>query len=71
MPDIDGLELCRTVRGIGRFQNLPIIMLTAKDGVFNKIRGQIVGSTHYLTKPIDWKKLMAILNKYVPVAHGA
>ena len=66
MPDIDGLELCRTIRGIGRFRDLPIIMLTAKDGVFNKIRGQIVGSTHYLTKPVDRSKLLAILDKYVP-----
>ncbi len=66
MPDIDGLELCRTIRGIGRFRDLPIIMLTAKDGVFNKIRGQIVGSTHYLTKPVERSKLLEILDKYVP-----
>ncbi|NEQ54009.1 MAG: response regulator [Leptolyngbya sp. SIO3F4] len=66
MPDIDGLELCRTIRGISKFQNLPIIMLTAKDGVFNKIRGQIVGATHYLTKPVESSKLLEILEHYVP-----
>ncbi|MEM7792998.1 MAG: response regulator [Cyanobacteria bacterium P01_C01_bin.118] len=66
MPDIDGLELCRTIRNINRFRDLPIVMLTAKDGVFNKIRGQIVGSTHYLTKPVDRSKLLEVLEKYVP-----
>ncbi len=66
MPDIDGLELCRTVRSIGRFRDLPIVMLTAKDGMFNKLRGQIVGSTHYLTKPVDRPKLLEVLEKYIP-----
>lgn len=66
MPDIDGLELCRTIRNINRFRDLPIVMLTAKDGMFNKIRGQIVGSTHYLTKPVDRSKLLEVLEKYVP-----
>ena len=66
MPDIDGLELCRTLRKINKFSNLPVIMLTAKDGMFNKIKGQMAGSTHYLTKPINQQKLMEVLNKYIP-----
>lgn len=66
MPDIDGLELCRTIRNINKFRDLPVIMLTAKDGMLNKIKGQMAGSTHYLTKPIDRQKLMSVLNKYVP-----
>ena len=66
MPDIDGLELCRTIRSIAKFRSLPVIMLTAKDGMFNKIKGQMAGSTHYLTKPIDRQKLMDVLEKYIP-----
>ncbi|MEM8612530.1 MAG: response regulator [Cyanobacteria bacterium P01_H01_bin.105] len=66
MPDIDGLELCRTIRKINKFRDLPIIMLTAKDGMFNKIKGQMAGSTHYLTKPIDRQKLMEVLDQYIP-----
>lgn len=66
MPDIDGLELCRTIRNINKFRDLPVIMLTAKDGMFNKIKGQMAGSTHYLTKPIDRQKLKAVLDKYIP-----
>ena len=66
MPDIDGLELCRTIRNINKFRDLPVIMLTAKDGMLNKIKGQMAGSTHYLTKPIDRQKLMDVLNRYIP-----
>ncbi|MGB7416160.1 MAG: response regulator [Thermosynechococcaceae cyanobacterium] len=63
MPDIDGLELCRTIRKIGKFRNLPIIMLTAKDGMIDKIKGQMAGATHYLSKPIDRDKLLRIIDK--------
>ena len=66
MPEIDGLELCRTIRNIGKFRDLPVIMLTAKEGMFNKIKGQMAGSTHYLTKPIDGPKLLEVLAKYIP-----
>ena len=66
MPDIDGLELCRTIRSINKFRDLPVIMLTAKDGMFNKIKGQMAGSTQYLTKPIDRQKLTEVLEKYIP-----
>ena len=66
MPDIDGLELCRTIRSISKFRDLPVIMLTAKDGMFNKLKGQMAGSTHYLTKPIEREKLLEVLEKYIP-----
>ena len=66
MPDIDGLELCRTIRQIKKFRDIPIIMLTAKDGILNKVKGQMAGSTHYLTKPIDHEILLETLEKYVP-----
>jgi CheY-like chemotaxis protein len=67
MPDIDGLELCRTIRNIGKFRDLPVIMLTAKDGFMDKVKGQFAGSTHYLTKPVDREKLLPVLEKYIPV----
>ena len=65
MPQIDGLELCRTIRKIKHFADLPIIMLTAKDGMFDKFKGQFAGSTEYLTKPVDQEKLLATIEKYV------
>jgi CheY-like chemotaxis protein len=71
MPDIDGLELCRTIRNISKFRNLPIVMVTAKDGLIDKMRGQFAGSTHYLSKPVDREKLLPVIEKYIvkAVAH--
>lgn len=66
MPDIDGLELCRTIRSISKFRDLPVIMLTAKDGLMDKVKGQFAGSTHYLTKPVDREKLLPVIEKYLP-----
>jgi twitching motility two-component system response regulator PilG len=65
MPDIDGLQLCRTIRSIPKFKELPIIMLTARDGFFDKIKGQMAGSDRYLTKPFDAEKLLEIVQEYV------
>jgi twitching motility two-component system response regulator PilG len=65
MPEIDGLEFCRTVRRIPKFRNLPIIMLTARDKFSDKLRGQIAGATHYLTKPVESKQLLEIVDKCV------
>lgn len=67
MPDMDGLELCRKLRSISQFRNLPIIMLTARDGLVDKAKGQIAGSTEYLTKPFDAEKLRQVVGKYVSV----
>jgi len=66
MPDIDGIELCRTIRRFKKFQDLPIIMLTAKDGMFDKVKGKFAGSTEYLTKPINREALLNTITKYVP-----
>jgi CheY-like chemotaxis protein len=65
MPEIDGLEFCRTVRSIGKFKDLPIIMLTARDKFSDKLRGQIVGATHYLTKPVEPTHLLKIVDECV------
>jgi twitching motility two-component system response regulator PilG len=65
MPEIDGLEFCRTVRSIGKFKDLPIIMLTARDKFSDKLRGQIVGVTHYLTKPVEPHHLLKVVDECV------
>jgi twitching motility two-component system response regulator PilG len=64
MPEIDGLEFCRTVRSIAKFKNLPIIMITARDKFSDKLKGQIAGATHYLTKPVEPKQLLEIVDIY-------
>ena len=65
MPDIDGLQVCRTVRSIARFSELPIIMLTGKDSLIDKMKGRIAGTSHYLTKPFEPSQLQTIVRKYL------
>jgi len=68
MPEVDGLELCRTLRSLEQFQNLPIIMLTACDRAFDKMQGRMAGATDYLTKPFDPDHLKRVIDQYVPSA---
>ncbi|WP_009632237.1 response regulator [Synechocystis sp. PCC 7509] len=65
MPEIDGLEVCRTVRSIAKFRDLPIIMVTAKDGFFDKVKGKFAGSTDYVTKPFNPEQLRQLVSKYI------
>lgn len=65
MPGIDGLELCRTVRNIPQFEELPIIMLTARDGMFDKVQGRLAGATEYLTKPFESEQLCEVVKTFI------
>ena len=65
MPGVDGLELCRTVRSLPQFQDLPIIMITARDSPFDKVQGRLAGATEYLTKPFDTVALRQTLEKLI------
>ncbi len=65
MPGIDGLEFCRTVRNLPQFRELPIIMLTARDKLFDKVQGRLAGATEYLTKPFDSNQLRQVVGKFV------
>lgn len=65
MPDIDGLEFCKTIRRIPRFRDLPIIMVTARDGLVDKMKGHIAGTNKYLTKPFKPEELQEIVDKYI------
>ncbi|MBD2182862.1 response regulator [Planktothrix sp. FACHB-1355] len=67
MPGIDGLEFCRTVRNLPQFRELPIIMLTARDKLFDKVQGRLAGATEYLTKPFDSNQLRQVVGKFVSV----
>ncbi len=65
MPDVDGLEFCKIVRKIDRFHNLPIVMVTARDGLVNKMKGHIAGSSRYLTKPFKPEQLRQVVGEYI------
>lgn len=63
MPEIDGLELCRTLRQLPQFQDSPIVMLTSRDGTFDKVKGKIAGATEYLTKPFNTEELREVIRQ--------
>jgi len=68
MPEIDGLELCRTVRTLPQFQSLPIVMLTSRDAPFDRVQGRLAGASEYLTKPFNAEELQQVVQKFVTVA---
>ena len=65
MPDVDGLQFCKTIRQIPKFKNLPIIMVTARDGLVNKAKGHIAGTSKYLTKPFKPEELREVVAQYI------
>jgi CheY-like chemotaxis protein len=65
MPEIDGLEVCRTIRRMPQFTDLPIIMLTGKDGFFDKMKGKMAGSNEYITKPFEAENLKQLVRQYL------
>jgi twitching motility two-component system response regulator PilG len=69
MPHMDGLEMCRTVRSMDKFRQLPIIMISGQDTLVDKLKGQIAGTNHYLIKPFDPEKLLELVNQYVSVGN--
>lgn len=60
MPTLNGYDLCSILRKSERFKDVPIIMLTGRDGMIDRVRAKIVGATDYLTKPCDPNKLIAL-----------
>ena len=58
MPRLDGYQTCALIKKNQRFRNTPLIMLSSKDGLFDRARGRMVGSDQYLTKPFTKDSLL-------------
>ena len=58
MPRLDGYQTCAIIKRNARYSEVPIVMLSSKDGVFDKARGRMVGSQEYLTKPFTKDQLL-------------
>jgi twitching motility two-component system response regulator PilG len=58
MPRLDGYQTCAIIKRSPEFAALPVIMLSSKDGLFDKARGRMVGSQDYLTKPFTKDQLL-------------
>ncbi len=68
MPGIDGIELCRIVRSLEKFKSLPILMVTSRDSLLDRIRGKWSGATGYLTKPFSESQLNAEVERLLAQA---
>ncbi len=65
MPRLDGYQTCSVIKTNKLFRSTPVIMLSSKDGLFDKARGRMVGSEQYLTKPFTREELLSAIRKFV------
>jgi twitching motility two-component system response regulator PilG len=68
MPRLDGYQTCAIIKRNPRFAHVPVIMLSSKDGLFDKARGRMVGSQEYLTKPFTKEQLLRAVESHRRVA---
>ena len=66
MPRLDGYQTCALIKNNQMFKGTPVIMLSSKDGLFDKARGRIVGSDQFLTKPFSKEELLDAIQAHVP-----
>lgn len=64
MPRLDGYQTCAIIKRNARFSSIPIVMLSSKDGVFDKARGKMAGSQDYLTKPFTKDQLLQTVQSF-------
>jgi len=65
MPRLDGYQACALIKNNKEFKSTPVIMLSSKDGLFDKAKGRIVGSDQYLTKPFSKEELLGAIRDHV------
>ncbi len=66
MPRLDGYQTCALVKNHSAFKATPVVMLSSRDGLFDKAKGRIVGSDQFLTKPFSKEELLAAIRAHVP-----
>jgi twitching motility two-component system response regulator PilG len=71
MPRLDGYQTCAIIKRNVKFANVSVIMLSSKDGVFDKARGRMVGAQDYLTKPFTKEQLLQAVQQFGTVLQGA
>jgi twitching motility two-component system response regulator PilG len=71
MPRLDGYQTCAIIKRNEKFAATPVVMLSSKDGVFDKARGRMVGSQDYLTKPFTKDQLLQAVRQFSAAKEGA
>jgi len=70
MPRLDGYQTCAIIKRNPKFSGVPIVMLSSKDGVFDKARGRMVGAQDYLTKPFTKEQLLQAIQQFGRTVQG-
>lgn len=70
MPRLDGYQTCAIIKRNEKYANVPVVMLSSKDGVFDKARGRMVGAQDYLTKPFTKDQLLQAVRQFGSVTQG-
>jgi twitching motility two-component system response regulator PilG len=65
MPRMDGYQVCKVITGNDAFKHIPVVMLSGKDGFFDKVRGRMVGAKDYITKPFEAEVLVKSVRKRI------
>ena len=65
MPRLDGYQTCALIKINSEFKTTPVVMLSSKDGLFDKAKGRIVGSDQYITKPFSKEELLGTIKTLV------
>ncbi len=68
MPRLDGYQTCALIKNNQAFKQTPVVMLSSKDGLFDRARGRIVGSDQYVTKPFTKDQLLGAIREHVRTA---
>ena len=71
MPRLDGYQTCAIIKRNEKYSSIPVVMLSSKDGVFDKARGRMVGSQDYLTKPFTKDQLLLAVQQFGYANQGA
>jgi twitching motility two-component system response regulator PilG len=71
MPRLDGYQTCAIIKRNSKYSGVPVVMLSSKDGVFDKARGRMVGAQDYLTKPFTKDQLLQAVRQFGTVMQGA
>ncbi|MEE3633464.1 twitching motility response regulator PilG [Pseudomonas sp. AL 58] len=66
MPRLDGYQTCAVIKHNSMFKDTPVVMLSSRDGLFDKARGRVVGSDQFLTKPFSKEELLDAIKAHVP-----
>ncbi|MCW8126674.1 twitching motility response regulator PilG [Microbulbifer halophilus] len=71
MPRLDGYQTCALIKNNSEFRSTPVVMLSSKDGLFDKAKGRVVGCDQYLTKPFSKSELLGAISEHAKPHHAA